>query len=217
MSHLAKEGEDHMREIALEDLDSLAKHYYSGEAPIQAAADRFTKTEMVEFLRRHTNDLERAIREMTPEQMAYRLPGAPNASDASGDERQFDASQIVTHVVSGLTYHWRGMARALGHETPEFTRPPEGAQTTGTKGSILGAGGWAGVPGPELARLLQETADRFLAYLDGLPSELEGSGRIKFATLEDLNAHGWLFLGAIHPAVHLHQLRVMQAQPDYPG
>jgi len=206
-----------MREITLEDLDSLAKRYYSGEESIQAAANRFTKTEMVDLLRQYTGEIERAIREMRPEQLAYRLPGSPEASDATGDERQFDTSQIVTHVVSGLTYHWRGMARALGHEPPTFTRPPEGAQTTGTRGSILGAGGWEGVPGPELARLLHETADRFLAYLDGLPPELEGSGRIKFATLEELNAHGWLFLGVIHPAVHLYQLHVMQAQPDYPG
>src|SRR5438876_3352547 len=184
-----------MREIALKDLDSLAKGYYSGEESVQAAADRFAKTEMVDFLRQCTAELEQAIRDMTPEQIAYRLPGSPDSSDASGDERHFSTSQIVTHVVSGLTYHWRGIARALGHEPPTFTRPPEGAQTTGTRGSILGAGGWEGVPGPELARLLRETADRFLAYLDGLPPELQGSGRIKFATQEELNAHGWLFLG----------------------
>ena len=205
-----------MREIALRDLDSLAKRYYSGEESIQAAANRFTKTELVEFLRPYTGELERAVREMTPGQIASRLPGAPDSSDASGDERHFNTSQIVTHVVSGLTYHWRGIARALRHETPAFTRPPEGAQTTGRKGSILGAGGWNGVPGPELAQLLHETADRFLAYLDGLPSQLDESDRIKFATLEELNAHGWLFLAAIHPALHLHQLRVMQAQLDYP-
>src|SRR6478672_6377124 len=111
MSHLAKEDEYRMREIALEDLDSLAKRYYSGAEPIQAAADRFTKTDMVDFLRHTTGELERAIRDMTPEQMTYRLPGSPEDSDASGDERQFDTSQIVTHVVSGLTYHWRGMTR----------------------------------------------------------------------------------------------------------
>src|SRR4051794_19832556 len=206
-----------VRDIRLDALDSLAKSYYSGERPIQPAANNYTKTEMVDFLRRYVADLEIAIAALNPEQLAYRLPGAPQGPDASGDEAHFNPSELATHVASGLTFHWRGIARSLGHPPPTFTRPPEGARTTGTQGNVLGAGGWDGATAPELAHLLHETSDRFLAYLDSLPPDLDRTGTMRFSTLGSLDAHGWLFLAAVHPAVHLHQLHNMQAEPDYPG
>jgi len=179
-------------------------------------ADRYTKREMVDFLRESVTELEQAISGMTHEQLAYRLPGSPGGPDSSGDESHFDTSQLVTHVASGLTFHWYGMTKALGHERPSFTRPPEGARVTGHRANPMGGGGWQDVPVPELARLLRDTANRFLEYLDGLPAELDPATTARFGSLGELTAHGWLFLAATQPALHLRQLRAMQAQPDYP-
>jgi hypothetical protein len=153
---------------------------------------------------------------MSPEQLAYRLPGTPGGWDASGDEAEFDISEIVTHLASGTTFYWFNIARALGHPRPRFLRPPREVPITGRTGSVLGRGGWSGVPASELAVLFKTTTGDFLTYVSTLtPGDEQVLGT--YEGYGDLTVKGWLLLLAVHYDMHLKQILHMLEQPDFPS
>ena len=206
-----------MLEIRVDSLDQLAKRFFAGAINLDDEARKYTRPEICEFLRRSVAGLKEEVANLSEIQLGYRPPGTPTGVDAGGDEEHFNPAELVTHTASGLSFHQWGMTRALRHERPQFTRPPEGTKSTGTKGNVMGSGGWSGMSAPELAALLQEASERFLAYVEGLPQDIDENATARFATLGNLTAHGWLFLAAMHPALHLHQLRLMKQNPDFPA
>jgi hypothetical protein len=205
-----------MPDLHEENLEELGKQFFSRERSIDLTAEKYTKEELCAFLREHCARLEGIVREMTPAQVAYRVPGAPKGWDASGDEEHFDTSQIVTHVAVGTSFYWWGIARAMGHDRPQFPRPPSGAKVTGTQGRVVGRGGWSGIAATELVRMLHETTEDFLAYVEGLPPDAEGKTS-SYGSFGDLTLKGWLLLLAVHFHMHLKQIEGMRAQPDYPA
>ncbi len=205
-----------MPDLQFSDVHSYIERFADGDTSINATSEQFSRAGMCAFLRENVAQLEGTVLVMTPAQLAYRLPGSPEGWDTSGDEHHFDSLEIITHVASGITFHWWGIARALGHPRPEFPRPPEGTTVTGKHRNMLGAGGWTGVPLPDALGLLQQTTDRFLAYIEGLPDGIDANATSSLGAFKHLTAHSWLFLDAVHAAMHLEQLREMQAHPDYP-
>jgi hypothetical protein len=204
-----------MERLALEHADQLADKFYSGEGSINDISEQYTREELCDFMRGKLEELAEVVSGMTPAQLAYRLPGRPGGPDSSGDEVHFDTSEIMTHLASGIAFHWWGITRALKHDRPQFPRAPEGVKVTGTKGSMLGGGGWSGATAGELISGLREMTDRFLQYIQSLPED-PGEAKSRLGNFSDLNPHSWLFLDAVHFNMHLKQIKTMQAQPDYP-
>lgn len=206
-----------MTDLMAQDVGVLAERFYAGDGSVDAEAVKYSRGEICDYLRYNVGEIAQIIEDMSPAQLAYRLPGAPEGVDSSGDEEHFDASQIVTHVASGMSFHRWGLARALGHERPSFPRPPEGVKSTGTAGKVMGAGGWAGASVSELLEVLNEAQTNFLEHVGGLPEELEKGKTSSLGMFRNLSAHGWIYVASIHVAMHLKQLQEMQAQPDYPA
>ncbi len=130
-----------MSNLDLEDIDDMANRFFSGEGSVNAASQQYTRQQLCDFMRDKLDQLSTTVSQMTPAQLAYRPPGSPTGPDSSGDEAHFDTSQIMTHLASGIAFHWWGITRALKHERPQFPTPPEGVKVTGTKSSIMGGGG----------------------------------------------------------------------------
>ena len=206
-----------MPELHFSDVHQYVDLFAAGDTGINDAANEFSRADLCAFLQQNVDEISRMVRAMTPAQLASRLPGAPDGWDASGDEEHFDATQIVTHLSSGIAFHWWGIARALGHDRPDFPRPPEGTPTTGKTRNRLGGGGWTGIPIEEALSLLDATTQRFLAYVNTLPDDQAHQATASLGIFKDLTAHGWLFLDSIHVAMHIQQLAEMQSQPDYPA
>ncbi len=207
-----------MSNLQSTDLIELARQFFERERSINDSAASFSREELCAFSREKSIEMEGLVRDLTPEQIAYRVPGKPGGWDASGDETEFDTSEIVTHIVAGTTFYWFGIARGFGHERPQFQRAPRGTNVTGKTGQVLGRGGWSGVEGPELARLLADTLEGFMTYISSLPQG-EGTGEktVAYESFGDVTVNGWLLLLAAHFDLHLKQLRAMQARPDFPA
>ncbi|HKP51893.1 MAG TPA: DinB family protein [Chloroflexia bacterium] len=204
-----------MNRLHSTDLIELARQFFERERTVNDAAAEFTRDELCSFAREMSAEMENTVRDLTPEQIAYRLPGKPAGWDSSGDEAEFDTSEIVTHVAVGVAFYWFGIARGLGHGRPQFPRAPRGTNVTGKTGSVLGRGGWSGVPGSELASLLHDMMHSFLGYVETLPAE-QMETKTVYEGYGELTVNGWLLLLAAHLDLHLKQLKTMQSQPDYP-
>ena len=200
----------------LNDFDKLANEFFTGQNKLEPAAKQYTRGDLAAWYQGNIQAIEALVAGLNVEQLAYKLPGAPSGVDTSGDEEHFDTSQIVTHLAAGTAFHWWGMTRALKHERPPFPRPPEGIATTGKNKTGMGAGGWSGLTSTQLIEMLNDTSSRFLHYLETLPDDIDEHAVSRYGVFGSLTAHGWLFLAAIHSAMHLKQLREMQAQADYP-
>jgi len=205
-----------MLEDKLANLDEFTGLVFGGEVSVDELAAPYSRRELLDFLKKSVAELRETVVNMTQAELAYRIPGAPTGPDESGDEEHFDTSQIVTHVASGLSFHRWHIARALGHERPDFPRPPEGTPTTGKKKNAMGGGGWSGLSGQELARLLDDALAAFLGYVETLPLDFDPEANSRHVIFGHLSPHGWLFLGSVHPAMHVKQIEKMQAQEDYP-
>jgi hypothetical protein len=205
-----------MQDIVSRDIDALAEKYYRGQISLNAEAERYTRSEIAAFYRDNMEEFAVLVEKMTPAQVTYRLPGAPSGADASGDENHFDTSEIVTHLAQGTAFHQWGMTRALRHDRPKFPKPPEGIPTTGKVKTGLGAGGWSGLSGTDLAQMLRDTSSSFLGYVESLPEDADMSATARYGIFGELTAHAWLFLAGLHSYMHLKQVREMQTQPDYP-
>ena len=206
-----------MQPLTLQLADQLSTDFFSHNAHVASVSRDYTRDEILSFIRANIAAMQSEVEGMTPDQLAYKLPGAPDTPDASGDEAHFDTAEIVTHMASGTAFHWWNITRALRHERPPMPRPPEGTPATGKRKDGMGAGGWRGLSGPQLSAHLDHTVQAFLAYISTLPDESFGSATSSFGLLRDLTPHDWLFLVAIHSAMHLNQIRTMKAQPDYPA
>jgi hypothetical protein len=206
-----------MQPLSLELADQLAADFYADQAPMSRVSRDYSREEILAFLRDNISAMQSEVEGMTAEQLAYRLPGAPDSPDASGDEAHFDTAEIMTHMASGTAFHWWNITRALRHERPPIPKPPEGTTATGKRRDGLGAGGWSGMSGPELSAHLDSTVKAFVAYIEALPDEAFDSATSSFGLFHDLTPHDWLFLVGIHSANHLNQIRNMKAQNDYPG
>jgi hypothetical protein len=205
-----------MAQLSLEQAEGLAQSFYAGAGPVSEVSRDYSRDEIVAFLRGNVDGLCGEVEGMSAEQLAYRLPGVPSGPDESGDEEHFDSSQIMTHMASGIAFHWWNMTRAMRHERPPMPKPPEGADVTGKKKNAMGGGGWRGLSAPELCKLLRETTDGFLAYVEQLPADT-GDARSSFALFRDMSPHDWLFVVGVHAGMHLMQVRQMKAQPDFPS
>jgi len=205
-----------MNRLHSTDLIELARQFFERERTVNDVAAEYTRDELCSFAREMSAEMEDTVRDLTPEQIAYRLPGKPGGWDSSGDEAEFDTSEIVTHVAVSIAFYWFGIARGLGHGRPQFPRAPRGTNVTGKTGSVLGRGGWTGVPGPELASLVHDMMDSFLGYVETLPTE-QMETKTVYEGYGELTVNGWLLLLAAHLDLHLKQVRTMQSQPDYPS
>jgi hypothetical protein len=206
-----------MQPLTLELAEQFTSRFYTENAHVSSASRDYSRNEIIAFLRGNIEAMISEVEGMTAEQLAYRLPGAPDSPDASGDEVHFDATQIMTHMASGTAFHRWNITRALRHERPPMPRPPEGTPTTGKRKDGMGAGGWRGASGPEVCALLDQTVKEFVDYIEGLPDEAFSAGTSSFGLFRDMTPHDWLFLVGIHSGMHLNQIRTMKAQPDYPG
>lgn len=209
-----------MPELSLETAQQYVEQFFAEPTEgtrVNETSAQFSREELCDFLRQGLDELTATVRAMSPAQLAYRLPGAPSGWDNSNDEQHFDAIEIVTHVASGIAFHWWGIARALGHERPEFPRAPEGVSTTGKNRNGLGGGGWTGVPLEEALEHLHRTADRFLSYVEALPVGPDREATSNLGVFKRLTPHSWLLLDAMHVPMHIQQIRQMQGQPDYPA
>jgi DinB superfamily len=206
-----------MQPLTLEIADQFAERFFAERAHVSTASRDYSRDEILAYLRENIAAMQAEVEGMTPEQLAYRLPGADEGPDASGDETHFDTAEIVTHMASGTAFHWWNITRALRHERPPMPKPPEGTPVTGKNRSGVGAGGWRGLSGPELSAHLGTTLDAFYSYIEELPDEAFSAGTSSFGLFRDMTPHDWLFLVGIHSAMHLNQIRMMKAQPDYPG
>lgn len=206
-----------MGDLRLIDVDELAHRFFAGEGGVNEITENYSREEICDYMREKLGEIEAEVRDMTAEQLAYRVPGAPSGPDASGDEAHFDTSELITHMVSGIAFHWWGMTRAWKHERPQFPKPPEGVKVTGTKGGVMGAGGWSGASASELVSQLREMTEKFIGYIEGLPSDVDDKATASMGPFNKLTAHSWLFLDAVHFGMHLNQIRAMKAQPDFPS
>lgn len=206
-----------MPELTTEKVAELTRRFFHEQIAVDSIAAEYSREDLCASLRKYLGEMETLAEGLTPQQLAYRLPGTPSGPDASGDEAHFNACEIVTHVAQGLVFYQWGITRALGHPRPTFLRPPKDAKLTGTRGSILGYGGWNGLPASDLARLLRDTSSGFLSYVESLPPEADSSATSRYEPFGQLPPKGWLCLAVAHAANHLQQLREMQAQPGYPA
>lgn len=205
-----------MEPLSIGLAEQLAGEFFGGNPKVASVARSYTREEIMDFFQANVEGLKAEVRDMTREQLAYRLPGAPEGGDASGDEEHFDTAQIMTHMATGTAFHWWNITRALRHERPPMPKPPEGTPITGKRKDVMGAGGWQGLTAPELSDLLDNTAAAYVAYAQALPEESLNAATSSFGLFRDMTPHDWTFLVAIHSAMHLKQIQNMKAQEDYP-
>lgn len=205
-----------MPALTPEIANSLAGEFFGGGGSIAGVSHTYSRDETIAFFKANIEAMQSEVRNMTPEQIAYRLPGAPDGPDASGDEEHFDTAEIVTHMAVGTVFHWGNACRALGQPRPAMPRPPEGTAATGRRKDGMGAGGWRGLSGPALAGYLTSSISGFVEFAESLPDEALDTGTSSFGPFRDLSPRDWIFLASIHSGVHLGQMRHMKAQPDYP-
>lgn len=199
------------------DANKLAQRFFSGDDATKLVAEEYTREEVISYMRDKLKQVDALVKSMSATQLLYKPAGVPTGPDASGNETHFDTSEIVTHLASGITFHWWGITRAVGDERPKYPKAPERARITGTKGNIMGAGGWSGDSPAQLIELLDDTASRFLTYVETLPEESYKQTTSSFGIFHDMTPHSWLFLDAIHIGMHLQQMQNMRSQPDYPS
>ncbi|MDQ6694320.1 MAG: DinB family protein [Chloroflexota bacterium] len=202
--------------LSLDKVEQYVEEFATGDGKINEVAAGFSQQELRDFLLDNIDRLATMVEQMDAAQLAYRPSGPPTGWDASGDEAHFDASQLCTHVVSGISFHWWGITRALGQPRPDFPKPPAGALATGVKGGVMGAGGWSGESGLTLSVQLREAAGRFLDYLGEQQDLHAATGISSMGPFKKLTAHSWVMLDAVHIAMHVRQLERMQSAPDYP-
>jgi hypothetical protein len=205
-----------MPQLTLDMADDLAARFFAEQAHVAEASRAYSRDDLLAFLRDNVELICAEIAEMTPEQLAYRLPGAPEGPDESGDEEHFDTSEIVSHLAVGTGFHWWNLTRAIRDARPPMPKAPEGAAVTGKKRTGMGTGGWRGSSPEELTALLRQTVGDFSAYVEALPDETWVAGESSFGLFRDMSPHDWLFLVAVHSAMHLNQIRRMKAMPDFP-
>ena len=205
-----------MPQLTLDLADDLAARFFAEQGHVAEVSRDYTRDELLAFLRDNVEQTCAEIAGMTPEQLAYRLPGAPEGPDESGDEENFDTSEIVSHLAVGTAFHWWNLNRALHADRPSMPKPPAGVHVTGKKRTGMGAGGWRGGAPDELCALLRQTVGDFSAYVRSLPEETWAKGESSFGLFRDMSPHDWLFLVAVHSAMHLNQVRRMKAMPDFP-
>jgi hypothetical protein len=206
-----------MEPLSLDLADRLSAEFFGGNPAVSRISRDYTRDQIMAFFQANTGAMKSEVTNMIPEQIAYRLPGAPTGGDASGDEHHFDISQIMTHMASGTAFHWWNLTRAIKAERPPMPKPPEGTTTTGKRRDVMGAGGWSGLSAPELIALLDETVNPYIEYVQKLPEESLTAGISSFGLFRDMAPHDWIFLVAIHSAMHLTQIRNMKAQLDFPA
>jgi len=197
------------------DLPELGRLFFAREKNVSAVAEAYPRAAILDLISERAAGIASVVRHMSSEQLAYRLPGMPEGWDASGDEEEFNISEIVTHIATGTTFYWFSIARALGHPRPRFIRPPREVAVTGRQGSVLGRGGWSGMPAEELVELLRSTTDDFLAYVSTLTVN-EDQALGTYEAYGDLTVKGWLLLLAVHYDMHLQQIEHLSRQPDFP-
>ncbi|HET9493386.1 MAG TPA: DinB family protein [Chloroflexia bacterium] len=205
-----------MPQLTLDLADELAARFFAERAHVADASNEYTREQMLAFLSDNAEQVVAEIQGMTPEQMAYRLPGAPEGPDESGDEENFDISEIVSHLAVGTAFHWWNLTRALRADRPPIPHAPDGVHVTGKKRTGMGAGGWRGGSAEELSALLRQTVADFSAYVRSVPDDVWEQGRSSFGLFRDMSPHDWLFLVAVHSAMHLNQIRRLKAMPDFP-
>jgi DinB superfamily len=205
-----------MEKLTPQLADEYAGKLFGEGTQVDTVSRYYTREEMLAFLQENVAKIEAEVRGMSPEQLMYRVPGKPGGPDASGDEEHFDTSEIVTHLASAMTFHQWNITRALKHERPTMTKPPEGATTTGKRKDVVGSGGWRGMNGRELADLLKSTVERFVAYINSLSDADMVAGTSSFGFFNKNTPHDWLFLAIMHAGMHLNQIQQLKAQGDYP-
>jgi hypothetical protein len=205
-----------MAQLTLDLADDLAARFFAEQARVADASTEYTREQLLAFLADNVELVCAEIEGLTPEQIAYRMPGAPEGPDESGDEENFDTSEIVSHLAVGTAFHWWNLTRALRADRPPMPHAPQGVHVTGKKRTGMGAGGWRGASPEELCALLRQTAADFSAYVRSVPEDVWTQGKSSFVLFRDMSPHDWLFLVAVHSAMHLNQIRRMKAMPDFP-
>ena len=203
--------------LTLDLADDLAARFFAEKAQVAQASRDYSREELLAFLSDNVEKICQEIEGMTPEQLAYRLPGVPEGPDESGDEENFDTSEIVSHLAVGTAFHWWNLTRAMRTDRPPMPHPPAGAHVTGKKRTGMGAGGWRDASAEELAALLRQTVADFSAYVRAVPGDVWAQGESSFGLFRDMSPHDWLFLVAVHSAMHLNQIRRMKAMPEFPA
>src|SRR5438046_424180 len=164
-----------MPKLGLNQAEKFAYRFYTEGGELRGASHEYSREQLVAFLKGNIDDLCAEVEGMSVAQLAYRLPGRPIGPDESGDEENFDTSQVMTHMATSMAFHWWNITRAMRHERPPMPRPPEGAAVTGQKKrNAMGAGGWRGLSATELCKLVHDTADGFLDYVRQLPEDTSG-------------------------------------------
>jgi hypothetical protein len=205
-----------MPQLTLDLADDLAARFFAEKGRVDEVSREYTREELLAFLRDNIEQICAEIERMTPEQIAYRLPGAPEGPDESGDEENFDTSEIVSHLAVGTAFHWWNLNRALRTGRPPMPHAPDGVEVTGKKRSGMGHGGWRGGSPQELSALLRQTIADFEAYVRTVPENEWAQGKSSFGLFRDMSPQDWLFLVAVHSAMHLNQIRRMKAMLDFP-
>ena len=198
------------------DFPEIARRFFAREIDMNAEAAQVERDVYISHINELSERLASNIEGLGERQLEWRISGKPSNWDASGDEAEFNISEIATHVASGTTFYHFNIARALGHPRPRFLRPDRDKRVTGQSGSVLGRGGWGGVSGEDLARMLRTTTRDFLTYVGGLSEEDE----ISLGDVEgygSLTPRAWLLLDTVHFEMHLKQLEQMLAHPDFPA
>ena len=206
-----------MEPLSLELAEKLAGEFFNGNPAVSSVSREYSREEMLAFFRANAEAMKAEVRDMTPEQSAYRLPGVPEGGDASGDEHHFDIAEIMTHMATGTAFHWWNLTRSIKAERPPMPKPPEGAVVTGKRKDGIGSGGWSGWSAQELVEHLDATLNPYFEYIENLPEEALTEGRSSFAFFRDMVPHDWIFLASVHSGVHLRQILNMKAQEDFPG
>jgi hypothetical protein len=205
-----------MPKLGLNQAEKFAYRFYTEAGPPRDVSHEYSRKQLMAFLKGNIDDLCAEVEGMSTAQLAYRLPGKPSGPDESGDEENFDTSQVMTHMATSMAFHWWNITRAMRHERPPMPRPPEGAAVTGQKKrNAMGAGGWRGLSAEELCKLLRDTTNGFLSYVKELPDDTS-EARSSFGIFRDMSPHDWLFVVAVHAGVHLIQVREIKGQPDFP-
>jgi hypothetical protein len=204
-----------MPDIRSLDVDELFRAYLTEKCEFAPVSSQFSRQEICDFIRDTIDKLVGIVQDMSPAQLAYRMPGVPSGPDESGDEAHFDTSEIITHLAYGTAFHWWGIARAMKHARPTFPKPTQEVFITGQQKG-MGRGGWSGLSSDELVKLLRGTMDSYLTYVESLPADLSDETKSSIWIWNDMRPHDWLFLSGMHAAMHLNQLEQMRSQPDFP-
>ena len=194
-----------MPTLTIDALGELRNRLNSGETDIETAAQDYSIAELAGGLQDTRGQLQAIADRWTQDQLLTRPPLAEREDVAEASDR-WSATEAISHLIATQNWYMLHMGRLLGRRE-QFDVMPHG----------LGDQARQDILKSELTTALRSATDRFLAYIAGIPADVDWTQKRSSTFFGDLSLRGWVLLATLHDEDHLRQIQRLAALPAFPA